>query len=73
MVTAGQDVVGDGRNEAETACDVAITGNSNTRNTHQTLVMGTGFSGVENCQPAPRTRDYLSHQPVTFPRQEYVY
>jgi hypothetical protein len=53
VVAAGQDVVGDGRNEAEIACDVALTGNGNARDTHQTLVMGTGFSGVENCQPAP--------------------
>ena len=46
MVAAGQDVVGDGRNEAETACDVAITGNGNARDTRQTLVTGTGFSAL---------------------------
>ena len=53
VVAAGQDVVGDGRNEAETACDVAIPVNGNARDTRQTLVTGTGFSGVENCQPTP--------------------
>ena len=53
VVAAGQDVVGDGRNKTETACDVAITGNGNARDTRQTLVTGMGFSGVENCQPTP--------------------
>ena len=47
MVVAGQDVVGDGRNEAETACDVAITVTSNAYNTHQTHVMGTGLLRVQ--------------------------
>jgi hypothetical protein len=53
VVVAGQDVVGDGRNAAGTAGDVAVTVTSNARDTRQTRVTGTGFSGVENRQPAP--------------------
>ena len=50
VVVTGQDVVGDGRNKAGTACDlghVAITVTSNACDTHQTHVTGTGFLRVQ--------------------------
>jgi hypothetical protein len=53
VVIAGQDVVGDGRNAAGTAGDVAVTVTGNARDTRQTHVTGMGFLEVENRQPAP--------------------
>ena len=53
VVAAGQYVVGDGRNEAGTACDVAITVTGNTRDTRQTRVKGMGFSRVQIWNPYP--------------------
>jgi len=53
VVAAGQDVVGNGKNAAGTAGDVAVTVTGNAHETRQTRVTGTGFSGVENRQPAP--------------------
>jgi hypothetical protein len=53
VVVAGQDMVGDGRNEAGTACDVAITVTGNARDTRQTRVTGTGFLRVQIWNPYP--------------------
>jgi len=53
VVVAGQDVVGDGRNEAVTACDVAISVTGNAHDTRQTRVTGTGFSRVQIWNPYP--------------------
>jgi hypothetical protein len=41
VVATGQDVVEDGRNKAETACDVVITGNGEVRAANLTLKQNT--------------------------------
>ena len=47
VVVAGQNVIGDGRDTAGTACDVAITVTGNACAMCQTRVMVTGFSRVQ--------------------------